>query len=406
MHSTNAYPSEGQQGIQSSLKRETTDDLSKMYTTLYDAEDQLQQQEYALYQQQRQEVQASANALPDVLLNAPSSPWNEHYQPASPTSSCYSGSSSSSDSAHSSPAVDLLKTIDQEEADELAGLFNITIEDLLSGNPLSFNYLDADVSDSISNFSLFAPQQPQPMTVAALHFDSMDQQQQQMQMQYQQQLLQHNQQQQQHYQNLHSQQQQQQQQHHHAGPHRSRSLSPVISSAPYPATQQSSHSPFLPHSPEQRYSEMTPPSPAATYAPSPSPCPPSPAAPSTPCMSPISPIPTTAAITTLSNAEGMTMIKNEDGSIMVYNPQTESMTFRCELCPSESFGRIHDLKRHQTSKHQAMTWPCEFCNRPFARRDALLRHYTVKSAREDGVHPASHETEKLLAARSRAKLIC
>ncbi|KAI8602495.1 hypothetical protein EDD21DRAFT_303641 [Dissophora ornata] len=82
------------------------------------------------------------------------------------------------------------------------------------------------------------------------------------------------------------------------------------------------------------------------------------------------------------------------------------MTFRCELCPGESFGRIHDLKRHQASKHRDITWPCEFCSRPFVRRDALLRHYTVKSAREDGVHPAKHETEKLQAARARAKLVC
>ncbi|KAG0046641.1 hypothetical protein BGZ83_008211 [Gryganskiella cystojenkinii] len=90
---------------------------------------------------------------------------------------------------------------------------------------------------------------------------------------------------------------------------------------------------------------------------------------------------------------------------MVYNPQTESMTFRCELCPYESFGRIHDLKRHQTSKHKEMTWPCDFCHRPFVRRDALLRHYTVKAARADGLHPASHEVEKLLEARARAKML-
>ncbi|KAK3811819.1 MAG: hypothetical protein J3Q66DRAFT_286449 [Benniella sp.] len=81
------------------------------------------------------------------------------------------------------------------------------------------------------------------------------------------------------------------------------------------------------------------------------------------------------------------------------------MTFRCELCPTESFGRIHDLKRHQTSKHQEMTWPCDFCHRPFVRRDALLRHYTVKAARDDGLHPASHEVEKLRAARARAKVL-
>ncbi|KAF9304627.1 hypothetical protein BGZ74_001013 [Mortierella antarctica] len=110
-------------------------------------------------------------------------------------------------------------------------------------------------------------------------------------------------------------------------------------------------------------------------------------------------------IPNLPGTEGMTVVRNEDGSIMVYNPATDAMTFRCELCPLESFGRIHDLKRHQTSKHQEMTWPCDFCHRPFVRRDALLRHYTVKAARDDGIHPASHEVEKLLQARARAKML-
>lgn len=111
------------------------------------------------------------------------------------------------------------------------------------------------------------------------------------------------------------------------------------------------------------------------------------------------------SIPNLPGTEGMTVVRNEDGSIMVYNPVTDAMTFRCELCPLESFGRIHDLKRHQTSKHQEMTWPCDYCHRPFVRRDALLRHYTVKAARDDGIHPASHEVEKLLEARARAKML-
>ncbi|KAG0245560.1 hypothetical protein BGX31_007215 [Mortierella sp. GBA43] len=114
--------------------------------------------------------------------------------------------------------------------------------------------------------------------------------------------------------------------------------------------------------------------------------------------------PPDAALLNLPGTEGMTVVRNEEGAIMVYNPQTDVMTFRCELCPSESFGRIHDLKRHQTSKHQEMTWPCDFCHRPFVRRDALLRHYTVKSARDDGLHPAAHEVDKLMAARARAKI--
>ncbi|KAF9982577.1 hypothetical protein BGZ75_005958, partial [Mortierella antarctica] len=114
---------------------------------------------------------------------------------------------------------------------------------------------------------------------------------------------------------------------------------------------------------------------------------------------------TTSNSSTGPRTDGLSLIRNEDGTIMVYNPLTESMTFRCELCPGESFGRIHDLKRHQTSKHQEMTWPCDFCHRPFVRRDALLRHYTVKAARDDGLHPASHEVERLLAARARAKML-
>ncbi|KAF9362096.1 hypothetical protein BGX34_006706 [Mortierella sp. NVP85] len=78
--------------------------------------------------------------------------------------------------------------------------------------------------------------------------------------------------------------------------------------------------------------------------------------------------------------------------------------FRCELCPNERFGRVHDLKRHQISKHNEKTWPCDFCHRPFVRRDALLRHYAVKAARDDGIHPSSHETNRLSEARARAKL--
>ncbi|KAG0015458.1 hypothetical protein BGZ81_011662 [Podila clonocystis] len=79
--------------------------------------------------------------------------------------------------------------------------------------------------------------------------------------------------------------------------------------------------------------------------------------------------------------------------------------YRCELCPGERFGRVHDLKRHQISKHNEMTWPCDFCHRPFVRRDALLRHYTVKAARKDGVHPTEEEVDRLAEAKARAKLL-
>ncbi|KAG0358540.1 hypothetical protein BGZ54_010372 [Gamsiella multidivaricata] len=81
-------------------------------------------------------------------------------------------------------------------------------------------------------------------------------------------------------------------------------------------------------------------------------------------------------------------------------------SYVCELCPDERFGRVHDLKRHQISKHNEKTWPCDFCHRPFVRRDALLRHYAVKAARRDGVHPTAQETHRLSEARARARLIC
>ncbi|KFH64675.1 hypothetical protein MVEG_09407 [Podila verticillata NRRL 6337] len=94
------------------------------------------------------------------------------------------------------------------------------------------------------------------------------------------------------------------------------------------------------------------------------------------------------------------VINNDDGSIMLIDSETGATKFQCKLCPNISFGRIHDYKRHQVSKHQAVTFLCEFCTKLFARRDALLRHYTVKSSIRDGIHPS--ETEKLAAARARA----
>ncbi|KAG0323868.1 hypothetical protein BGZ99_002401 [Dissophora globulifera] len=439
--------------------------MSKLYTTLYDSEDPQQQLEYASLHQQRQDSESFVDALLSTSTNSSSQTnlpsWDDLYRlqqqqqlPGSPAFSTYSGSSSSSGSAHSSPDTGLIKMLDSDEADDLVDLFNITIEDLLSGNSLTF-LNEASGAD----FALFTPWQQQQQqqqlmaTASALQFDNTTEQQEFMQ--YQQQLQQY-QQQQQRFQAMHSQATS-------GGPQRSNSLSPVMSCAPYPAaaTQHYSHqhrhqnvssSPSTPSSPSSRHvrffpqspenysgsSAMMPPHSSAATTPAGSPSPSlSPAAPSTPHMSPTSSTfvttaaamstttstgtttptslpshpsspssPSSAMLSVIPNTDGMTVIKNEDGSIMVYNPVTETMTFRCELCPEESFGRIHDLKRHQTSKHQEMTWPCEFCQRCFVRRDALLRHYTVKSSRDDGVHPASHETEKLLAARARAKLIC
>ncbi|KAF9975837.1 hypothetical protein BGZ73_000332 [Actinomortierella ambigua] len=102
---------------------------------------------------------------------------------------------------------------------------------------------------------------------------------------------------------------------------------------------------------------------------------------------------------------GLKMVRNRDGSITVFNPETEETSYRCSLCPAERFGRIHDYKRHQLSKHQERVWPCEFCHRPFVRRDALLRHYAVKAGRDDNVHPTEDQGSLLAEARARAKLI-
>ncbi|KAG0312221.1 hypothetical protein BG000_006359, partial [Podila horticola] len=113
-----------------------------------------------------------------------------------------------------------------------------------------------------------------------------------------------------------------------------------------------------------------------------------------PCSAPSSPV-----------MSSNTVIDNDDGSIMLIDAQTGVATFKCKLCPNASFGRIHDYQRHQASKHQAVTFPCEFCTKLFARRDALLRHYNVKSSRHDGTHPSEDETEELAAARARAKLL-
>ncbi|KAF9379303.1 hypothetical protein CPB97_009034 [Podila verticillata] len=114
-----------------------------------------------------------------------------------------------------------------------------------------------------------------------------------------------------------------------------------------------------------------------------------------------SPEPSSTPSSSVISSNSM-VIDNDDGSIMLINSETGAATFQCKLCSDISFGRIHDYKRHQVSKHQAVTFSCEFCTKPFARRDALLRHYYVKSSRNDGIHP--NETEKLAAARARAKI--
>ncbi|CAO3564232.1 unnamed protein product [Mortierella alpina] len=428
-----------QQQPSASLRRETTDEISKMYTTLYDHEDPRQQHEYAQLQQQQQQQPHQSQDFINALVS-PVPAWNEFslqqdfYSPISPALSCFSGSSSpfstDSGSAHSSPAAGLLRMIETDEADELVDMFNITIEDLLSGNPLS----QQDPQDFSNQATLFSNLPQDQHIMAALDFENeliKQEQTEYFQMQYQQQLMQHQQQQRQHYQSLQNQCHSTR-----GGPQRSGSLSPAMPSSPYHRAHPSRNTRCTsdgtqshPESPEQTFHGSMPSSPLTTYYTGSAAASPSMA--STTCASPahatsmvniVSPDVTAASestaahtlansasstiITNLPGTEGMTVIRSEDGSIMVYNAATESMSFRCELCPGETYGRIHDLKRHQASKHQDKSWPCEFCQRPFVRRDALLRHFTVKAARNDGVHPASHETEKLMAARARAKNIC
>ncbi|KAF9570621.1 hypothetical protein EC968_001646 [Mortierella alpina] len=113
---------------------------------------------------------------------------------------------------------------------------------------------------------------------------------------------------------------------------------------------------------------------------------------------------TTAAATTTASVTAEPPLISGRSPFKEHLPQ-DAAGYRCELCPGERFGRVHDLKRHQISKHNEMTWPCDFCHRPFVRRDALLRHYSVKAARNDGVHPTLQEEDRLQEAKARAKLL-
>ncbi|KAF9982330.1 hypothetical protein BGZ75_006261 [Mortierella antarctica] len=113
---------------------------------------------------------------------------------------------------------------------------------------------------------------------------------------------------------------------------------------------------------------------------------------------------TTTTSATTTSATGEPPLISGRSPFKEHLPQ-DAAGYRCELCPGERFGRVHDLKRHQISKHNEMTWPCDFCHRPFVRRDALLRHYSVKAARNDGVHPTLQEEDRLQEAKARAKLL-
>ncbi|GAB5593687.1 hypothetical protein Unana1_08587 [Umbelopsis nana] len=54
--------------------------------------------------------------------------------------------------------------------------------------------------------------------------------------------------------------------------------------------------------------------------------------------------------------------------------------FRCEVegC-GKNFDRRHDLTRHEATVHRGeRAYHCEFCEKPFSRKDALVRHLTIK----------------------------
>ncbi|KAF9437080.1 hypothetical protein BGZ76_002046 [Entomortierella beljakovae] len=309
------------------LHRETTEDISKMYTTLYDSEDPMQQQEY--FHHQNQQYRHTVNFE------------SAYSAPASPASDCYSASSSGSplESPYSSPLPSHIKSMNFEETDELATLFNITIDDLLSADPIAFQYPKDFTAEDVDLFATELDQHERN-----------------------------------HFQQAH---------HHHHRSHNEMAISGASPTLSFSSLQSPCLSPYHDYDTDMETSPSPTTQPQAAF--------------------PVSGTQIESSI--FPNTNGMTVMRGEDGAIMVYNPRDESMTFRCEICPKESFGRIHDLKRHHQSKHQEKSWPCEYCHRKFARRDALLRHYTVKAERVDGVHPASHETDLLVAARARAKLI-
>jgi hypothetical protein len=65
--------------------------------------------------------------------------------------------------------------------------------------------------------------------------------------------------------------------------------------------------------------------------------------------------------------------------------------FCCEVdgC-HKNFDRRHDLTRHEATVHRGeRAYHCEFCEKPFSRKDALVRHLTVKGCPQmPGAHRA------------------
>ncbi|KAI8583819.1 hypothetical protein K450DRAFT_220125 [Umbelopsis ramanniana AG] len=45
----------------------------------------------------------------------------------------------------------------------------------------------------------------------------------------------------------------------------------------------------------------------------------------------------------------------------------------------KNFDRRHDLTRHEATVHRGeRAYHCDYCEKPFSRKDALVRHLTVK----------------------------
>ncbi|KAF9135915.1 hypothetical protein BGX30_011397 [Mortierella sp. GBA39] len=439
------------------IHRENTDEISKILTTLYDGEsinfgnnsnssssiDSIQAHSFFQHQQLHQHSYAPSffHSTPTSMSNP--APWNMFtptpVSPASSTSSCFSSSGNDtdteSDSVYSSPAFALLPyptnsaantSIDamKVELDEDSGLFPM-IEDLLSnhGSAVDENAAVVGAASAGGNGDLYQ--------YSAAGFTLLPKY-------------------------LWVQEEEDKKPHQHChrhakdkealhisdnadshpynrcnrttgGPQRLSSLSSVISFAPYTPPTISRASLSLnqkQHNHNHNYSHQDDDDAISTYSSSSSLS----SAPSSRDSSPetftttTNSLETSTTTTTTSNgtetkttsSDGTTRIVNQnDGSIMCFNRATRTLTFRCDLCPTQqqSFGRIHDLKRHQATKHATAeggatkVWLCEFCKNRFVRRDALLRHYTVKVGRDDGVHPGKEEVDALAAARARAKLI-
>lgn len=443
------------------LRREPTDENSKMFTTIFDGDssninnncDDSLQEYYPQHQQQSSsETQSSfTHMTPTSSMSNPAS-WNmfRPVSPASPTSSCFSSSGNDTetefDSVYSSPAVisnpfpstsavntsiDAVMMVDHLDEDSVAysDLFS-PMDDFFSDNT-TFEVIAAVVAAaegayqySAAEVALFSEEEPHHQhghdNKEALHISAISKSY-----------------------NIDNAYINAATTRTTGGPQRSSSLSPVVSFAPYTSpviscaslsrSHQHNHNHNHYHhlSQQQEYhskqdqDQNDDDDAMSTYssssslssAPSSRACSPETSS-STTSSTATTTTNTTIATVSEDGTTTTTITNQKDGSIMCFNRTTGQMSFRCDLCPSptadqhpQSFGRIHDLRRHQATKHAtpeggcAKTFPCEFCEKPFARRDALLRHYSVKAQKEDGIHPTTEEVNVLAAVRARAKLI-